>query len=308
MRVSINALRYFQAAAKAGSIVKAANELNVVPSAVSNAIEQVEQAFGLKLIQRYPAKGVAPTASGRSIMAKIDPVLEGYDTLFIEGSELRSALSGTLTIGYYVPVAPSFIPAITAPLLRDNPDVHLSLIECDNKRAQEGLISGEFDLIFFAPETVRNDIKHQVLINAPPYLLVSANHPLATRPSVTFSDFADEPMILLDLPFTGTYLREMFAQNDMSPNIKARASTTEMVRALVGAGVGVSVLNLRPKTNHSNAGDALVAVPIQTASPPIQLVLGHMGGNQRRLVTTFADAIRDYFKSEAAKDLIVTRR
>ena len=308
MRVSINALRYFQVAAKAGSIVRAAQDLNVVPSAVSNAIEQVEDTFGLKLVQRYPAKGIEPTASGRTIMTKIEHLLEEYDTLFIEGDELRTALSGTLTIGYYTPVAPSFIPEVSAPLLRDNPDIQLSLVECDNKRAQDGLVSGEFDLILFASDTVRTDIEHHVLIEAPAYLLVPANHPLAKRRSVRFVDFADDPMILLDLPFTGAYLRKLFVQNAATLKVTATASTTEMVRGMVGAGVGVSVLNMRPKIDHSYAGDELVTIPIETTSPAIQLVLGHMGGKKRRLVETFADAFKEYFKSNAAKDLIVDKR
>jgi DNA-binding transcriptional LysR family regulator len=100
----------------------------------------------------------------------------------------------------------------------------------------------------------------------------------------------------------------MFAHNNANLNVTATASTTEMVRAFVGAGVGISVLNMRPKTDLSNAGDKLCAIPIDTTSAPIRLVLGHMGGNQRRLVNTFADAFREYFNSDAALDLIVTHK
>jgi DNA-binding transcriptional LysR family regulator len=52
LRISIKALNYFLHAAERGSIAKAAVELNVVPSAISNAIDLVEREFELQLVQR----------------------------------------------------------------------------------------------------------------------------------------------------------------------------------------------------------------------------------------------------------------
>ena len=46
--ISLKALRYFMAAIRAGSITDAAGVVNVVPSAVHTAINQVEAAFGLQ--------------------------------------------------------------------------------------------------------------------------------------------------------------------------------------------------------------------------------------------------------------------
>ena len=172
MRVSIKALQYFLFAAEQGSIAKAAERLNVVPSAVSNAIDLVEEEFELQLVQRYPAKGIRPTAAGIAMMRKIRHLIEEYDNLLLEGAELRTALSGSISIGYYAPVAPAFIPAIAGPLVRSHPNVTLNLVETDNEQAQSGLLDGEFDLILFVAENVRTGIVHHTLIEAPPYVLV----------------------------------------------------------------------------------------------------------------------------------------
>ena len=45
------------------------------------------------------------------MMRKIRHVIEEYDNLLLEGAELRTALSGNISVGYYAPVAPAFIPA-----------------------------------------------------------------------------------------------------------------------------------------------------------------------------------------------------
>ena len=305
MRVSIKSLHYFLLAAERGSISQAAEALNVVPSAVSSAIEQVEAEFGLKLVQRYPAKGIRPTAAGKAMMRKIRHLVEEYDNLLLEGAELRSALSGNLSVGYYAPVAPAFLPAIAGPLVQDHPGVTLSLSEVDNERAQGGLLDGEFDLILFVAENVWAGIAYETLIEAPPYVLAPKGHPIASQPFVDLPDLATEPLVLLDLPVTNEYYRNLLAASGAEANVVTTASTHEMVRSMVGAGVGCAVLNMAPHSAVTYAGDEVAAVPIRSEAAPLKLVLGHLGGKPRRLIQAFIDALQAYFAGSAARDLIV---
>ena len=305
MRLTIKALQYFLTACEQKSIVQAAKSENVVPSAISVAIDNVEQEFKLKLVQRYPAKGIEPTAAGLTLMKKIRHLIEEYDNLILEGIELRTALSGNLSIGYYAPVAPAFMPSIIKPLVQQNPDVKLRFTDCDNEQAQTGLLAGKYDCIVFVAENVRNGIAYETLINVPPYLLVSANHPLAARESIDFSALHNMPLVLLDLPFTSEYYRGIIEYHTIESNIVATASTTEMVRSLVGAGIGSAILNMRPATHSSYAGDNVKTIPFSTPIRPLKLVLGHMGGNERRLVEVFRTACRDYFSSIDVEQLIV---
>ena len=305
MRLSIQALRYFLVASDKHSIVQAAKLLNVVPSAISVAIDNVEQAFELKLVHRYPAKGIKPTAAGIKLVQKIRHLVEEYDNLLLEGIELRTALSGSLSIGYYAPIAPAFMPAIVGPLVAQNPDVRLTFTECDNERAQSGLLEGDFDCIVFVAENVRTGIEYETLIQAPPYLLVAADHPLASQKSVTFEAFRGLPLVLLDLPFTSEYYRSLMEEHRLDAHIVATASTTEMVRSLVGAGIGCSILNMCPATAVSYAGDKVCAIPIMPVARPLRLVLGHLGGNRRRLLQVFMASCEAHFAEDTAKRLVV---
>jgi len=306
MRLSLRALHYFLSAADRGSIARAADALNVAPSAISSAIDMVEAEFDLKLVQRYRARGIQPTASGITLMRRIRHVIEEYDNLLIEGAELRTALSGKLSIGYYAPIAPAFIPAIVKPLVGDNPDVRLGFEECDNVRAQAGLLDGAFDIILFVAENVRSGIVCRTLLEAPPYLLVPEDHGLARNRSVDFDDIAKTQLVLLDLPVTSEYYRTLLDDNRIQPPIVATASTTEMVRSLVGAGAGCSILNMWPATDQTYAGDIVKAIPIRAPSKPLKLVLGHLDGNPRRLVHAFIEACLTHFARPGAQDLIVS--
>ncbi|MCP5081818.1 MAG: LysR family transcriptional regulator [Alphaproteobacteria bacterium] len=306
MRVSIKSLHYFLSAAERGSISKAAEVHNVVPSAVSSAIELVEAEFELKLVQRYPAKGIRPTAAGKAMMRKIRHLVEEYDSLLLEGAELRTALSGNLSVGYYAPVAPAFLPAIVGPLVQDHPGVTLSLAEVDNERAQSGLLNGEYDLILFVAENVRTGIAYETLIEAPPYVLVPQGHSTASKQFVDLAELREEPLVLLDLPVTNEYYRGLLEEAGGGANVVATASTHEMVRSMVGAGVGCSILNMLPASSVTYAGDEVTAVPIRSDVAPLKLALGHLGGKPRRLIQAFIDAAHGYFESSAASDLTVT--
>lgn len=301
MRLSIKALRYFLVASEQQSIVRAAELLNVVPSAISGAIDSVEQEFELKLVQRFPAKGIKPTPDGLTLMQKIRHLVEEYDNLLLEGAELRNALSGSLSVGYYAPIAPAFMPSVVGPLMQENPQVRLKFTECDNDCAQSGLLNGEFDCIVFVADNVRSDIDYETLLNAPPYLLVPDNHPLCAQQTVEFSDLNGLSLVLLDLPFTSEYYRSLLDAQGVDARVVATANTTEMVRSLVGAGIGASILNMCPATSVSYAGDRIRALPIVSESRALRLVLGYQGGRQRRLLQAFTAAFRDYFATEAAQ-------
>ncbi len=305
MRVSIKAFRYFLCAAEQSSIARAAERLNVVPSAVSSAIELVEKEFELQLVQRFPAKGIKCTAAGVAMIRKIHRLIEEYDNLLLEGAELRTALSGSLSVGYYAPVAPAFMPAIVGPMLCDHPGVTVSLTETDNERAQSGLVDGEFDVILFVAENVRTGIVHHTLIEAPPYVLVHRDHAFSRRRFVTRADLVQEPMVLLDLPITNQYYRDVVSGAEADANVVATASTHEMVRSLVGAGVGCSILNMLPVSAATYAGDTVAAIPLQSDARPLKLVLGHLGGKPRRLVQAFVEATQNYFALASASELIV---
>ena len=305
MRVSLKALNYFLKAVEHGSLAGAAKELNVVPSAISAAIDTVEDEFGLKLVMRYPSRGIQPTASGLVMLGKIRRLIEEYQSLLIEGSDLRTALTGTLRVGYYAPVAPAFMPAIIKPLLSQSSDVSFKFFECNNETAQSGLLSGNFDVILFVAENVKPGIAFETLFEPKAYVLTSARSALAKRESVSMKDLKDEPLVLLDLLVIGEYYRGLFAENDIDPTVVATASTTEMVRSLVGAGIGSSILNMKPRTDLTYAGNGLIALPLDPEVRALKLVLGFVDEKPRRLVSAFVAECRRFFSSDEAQEIVV---
>jgi DNA-binding transcriptional LysR family regulator len=298
-------MTYFTAALRHGNIARAAEELNISASAVSAAIDQIEEAFDLTLTTRQRSRGIAATASGRLIAAKFERLLEDYDAVLAEGAELKQALRGDLRVGYYAPIAPAFLPEVFASFLPDDSDVVLHLEECDNDAAQDGFMRGAYDVILFVTEGARASIAFDVLIEAPPYCLLPASHALADRPGLRLEEIAREPLVVLNRPAAAAYYHRLFETRTAPIAVAAYANSTEMVRSLVGRGHGLAVLNMQPLTAISYGGDDLVALPITDPLPPLTLAIASDRARPRRLVQHFVEACLAHFAAEGPHRCVV---
>lgn len=305
MALTLKAMTYFTTALRHGSIAKAADELNIAASAVSTAIDQLEAEFGLTLVTRQRARGIAANASGRAVARKCLRLLDDYRALLAEGADLRRSLSGTLRIGYYAPIAPAFLPEIFEACLPTGTDVVLELEECDNDQAQDGFLNGTYDAILFVTEDVRPAIAYDTLIAAPPYCLLPAGHALALQPSVSMAQIAQEPLVILNRPVAASYYEGLFEPGARQDPVVAYANSTEMVRSLVASGRGCAILNMRPLTSESYSGFKVVERPISDMLPPLTLAIGYDKTAPRRIVQVFVDACRSHFAKPGQGQCIV---
>ncbi|MGJ8545409.1 MAG: LysR family transcriptional regulator [Sulfitobacter sp.] len=308
MALSLKAMEYFTAVVRHGNIAKAAAELNIAASALSTAVDQVEASFDLELLTRQRARGVQANASGRIVAQKFERLLEDYRAVLAEGAGLKTALSGTLRVGYYAPIAPAFLPQILRNFVPDPSAVTLHLDECDNDSAQEGLLSGAYDVILFVCEDVRPAIEFETLVTAPAYCLLAKDHPLAGAQSVSMAQISKEPLVVLNRPVASAYYRSLLEGLAGEVTIAAYANSTEMVRSLVSAGHGCAILNMQPLTATTYGGGAVVGVPICDPLPALTLAIAYQKSRPRRLVQQFVAACKAHFAEPGPQRGVVVAR
>jgi LysR family transcriptional regulator, glycine cleavage system transcriptional activator len=96
----LNALRAFEAAARAGGYVAAAEELDVSPAAVSLQVRKLEEFLGKQLFMRFNNR-VVLTDAGQSIFAGASDALQAISTL------VEQATSGGAKSRLIISVLPS---------------------------------------------------------------------------------------------------------------------------------------------------------------------------------------------------------
>lgn len=121
---SLKGLQAFEAFARAGSMVRAADELSVTHGAVSRQIKALEQQLGAKLLAG-PRHDLALTPAGRelaaSLAAAFDRIAAGLPGAGA-GEELVVSSPGTFAMKWLIPRLASFIesnPGIQVRILED---------------------------------------------------------------------------------------------------------------------------------------------------------------------------------------------
>jgi DNA-binding transcriptional LysR family regulator len=123
-----------------------------------------------------------------------------------------------------------------------------------------------------------------------PHLVLPRGHRLVHGSApVALADLVDEPMVLLDLPPSSEHALGVCLAAGLSPRIRYRTVNAETARALVGQGLGFTVL-AQPEPGGR---DEVAAVPIAEDPAPLPIVMGWSG----RVAPTataraFADAAR----------------
>ncbi|WP_321364646.1 LysR family transcriptional regulator [uncultured Celeribacter sp.] len=118
------------------------------------------------------------------------------------------------------------------------------------------------------------DLSFIPLIEMPPFVLISADHPLADRDEIEVEELRSLPMVLLDLPQSADYFLSFFFQDKgIKPEISERSRDIAVVRSLVANGFGYSIANLRPLNGLSPDGKALKFIPLAGNLRPLKMGL-----------------------------------
>lgn len=222
--------------------------------------------------------------------SRIDPVTS------IEAGMVTA--EGSLRIGCFHTFGPFILPEVLSTIVPRS-DATLTLVEGDHRRVLESLKSGETDIALMYDFDLGRDIETELLNELYPYVLLAENHPMVERSSLSLADLVEEPMILLDAPPSADYFQSLFTGIGLMPNIRYRTASFEMVRGMVGRGLGFSILATKPASDISYDGCPLVTRPLTDIVAPSRVVLATR--KSKRLpepAQAFASLCREMFDPE----------
>ena len=202
----------------------------------------------------------------------------------------------SLAVGCNQVFAPYVIPALVARLTKLHPDLALNVLEADQSHLIASLRRSDMEMALLYDFGLEPDLEVTPLADLSPYVLLPDGHPLGVGPSVALEDLVREPLVLLDLEPSREYFLSLFEGRGLVPLIAHRSRSLEMVRGLVGHGLGYSILATKPANNMSYDGRALVALPLKSAVKRCRLVLATLASrNSSALAQEFAAHCRSFF-------------
>ena len=122
----------------------------------------------------------------------------------------------------------------------------------------------------------------------------------AAKPSLTPTDLAPHPMVLLTAPPSTDYFLSILRDAGVEPQVAFRSSSIEMVRGLVGQGLGYALLATRPAAMQSYDGKPLTARLLAEPTKRSRVVLAaRKGVRLSPLAEQFTFLARHHFDLDA---------
>jgi len=155
-----NILKYlaFVKTVEKGSFTKAAEDLNYAQSSISKMIADLEEEWGVTLLQRSK-NGVVLTSAGEQILPSIRKILSDFGKLEEQINQMNGVQSGIVRIGTFSSVAIHWLPNIFAEFQKDYPGIDYEMLLGDYGEVERWIDEGRVDCGFLRlPTAVKFDV------------------------------------------------------------------------------------------------------------------------------------------------------
>ena len=263
--MELRQLRYFVRIVELGSMGRAALDLNLVQSALSQQISRLEGELSTRLLQRT-AKGAVPTEAGMAFFREAQLALRHADQAARAAQQAR--LTGTVSVG----LSPTTASVLGVPLMRAMheryPDVRLHMVGSLSGHLSNMLNARQLDLaVLFDTQPARR-WSVLPLLDERLFVIRSVRHPpagLAPLPrTITLTQLSDEPLILPTGPHgLRSRLDAAFAQVRVAPRIAMEIDSLALLMDAVDMGLGSTIQPWAAVGRYADAAQRFVLAEIE---------------------------------------------
>jgi DNA-binding transcriptional LysR family regulator len=226
------ALTMLQTIEQKGSFAAAARALNLVPSALTYRVRQLEDALDVLLFDRS-SRQAKPTAAGRELLREATRLLDDMDAVANRVRRVATGWEAVLTVAVDSVVSRSVVMDLCASFLALGAPTRLKLRYETLSGTLVALTSGQADLALGAvlEHGLPSDIQHMVLGPIPFVFAVASHHPLAQAPEPLTNELLQQhrAVAVADSVSRGTGLtigllggQDVFTVPDMASKLEAQ--------------------------------------------------------------------------------------
>jgi DNA-binding transcriptional LysR family regulator len=275
-RVKLRDIHVLSAVVRVGSMAKAATQLAMSQSAVSEAIASLEEALRVRLLDRT-SQGIAPTIFADVLLRRgkvvFDELQQGIkDIEFLLDStvgEVRVAAAEFLSVW--------LLPAAIDEMLREHPRIYIRTQLTNSARLEfQELHDRKVDLVIdrVTKNFTHEDLDIEVLLEDRHCVVAGTHSPWVRRRKIALADLKDEPWVIPANPVAGAVLQEAFeAEGLQVPTEQVSAGSVLLRINLVATG---RFLTLMTDSIFRGVGRQLpfkvLPIELRAKPPPIVII------------------------------------
>jgi len=240
--INFNQLRDFYQVAKNLNFTIAANNLYITQPAVSAQVKLFEDYCNLKLFKKKGRK-IYLTAEGEVLYDYAQKIFEYEREIESAIEDMRELKRGILRLGTTKTYARYFMAFLISSFHEAYPHIKIYLDEGSSLDMANSLLDFRNELAIIAKIEENPDIYFIPFSQEEMLVILSPNHKLAGKKTLSIRDLAREPIIMKEKGSgTRKLVSKLFAKKDLTPNILMETGNTEFIKQLVQRGDGISFL------------------------------------------------------------------
>jgi DNA-binding transcriptional LysR family regulator len=282
-RVDLNLLVLFHTVLEEGHVARAANRLNLTPSAVSHSLGRLRYLFNDPLFLRTP-KGVVPTARALELGEPVADILTRVGHVIASAAPFNAATSSRrFVIGAPEAIMASVMVPLSERLSRKAPRADIGLIhlmpgrhagspEHPWKESLQKLEKREIDVAILPLRTVPTRFEARRLYDEDFVVVMRKGHVFARTPTLSAFCKAQHLLVSLDGDPRG-FVDELLAKRGLRRRVVVTVPTFMMALSHLSSSDLIAALPRRLVERHATRfALAVVELPLKRKSDPIQAV------------------------------------
>jgi len=258
--MELHQLEYVVAVAKFQSFSRAASEINITQSSLSQQIKKLENELGIRLFERT-TRTVKMTNAGNAFLPHAQKILLEIDQSRSTIQEYLSVTRGHIKLGVLPVIGHFRLTSLLANFQKSFPGVIMEFREGECQELLHMLISSRINAAIISEVDENPQINTYRLIRDYVVLVTNLFHPLATNQTVNLKDLVKEKFIVAH-PNSGLYRNFVKACSEagIEPNILYHCSQVETSLELVRENLGVTVLSSQVAARYPQHGISTIKI------------------------------------------------
>ena len=226
------------------SVSRAAEDLHLVQSAVSQQLSRLEDELGARLFVRHGKRLSGLTDLGEQVLTYAKKTLADAQSILELGREHVDEANGVLRLGATHTQARYIMPPVIKAFRKKYPDVEVQIHQGTPQQLVDLVLNDKVDLSICTEALA----EHPALASASCYkwnrsLIAKPDHPLLKRKRITLKALCDYPIITYVFGFTGRgRFSETFEKENLKPKIILSAADTDVIKTYVREDMGVGII------------------------------------------------------------------
>ena len=240
--IELRHLKTLTALREHGSLVAAAGDLCLTPSAISHQLKELDQWFGVEIVNRRN-RPVSFSNVGLRLLKLADDILPQVQIAQSDISRIVHGQTGRIIFSSECHSCFDWLMPLLNQYRMQYPDVDLDFASGFEANPHELLQNAEFDLLITADPIELKGIEYFPIFEYESRLVLSNTHPLVRSEQITVQELAEETLITYPVDkHRLDIMSKLFIPENILPKQIRTTDLTQMLIQLVASGRGIGAL------------------------------------------------------------------